>query len=178
MTADLVRLNWFDPEKTENFRKTDMRKTIVPKPLKDVYENWHFAPAVVANGMIYCSGIIGTSPDGASPGEEALKGASATLKEADEAPIAALQAVRDPEAQFATAFEALGAILKEAGASLKDLVEITTYHVDISQHMESFMRVKDRYILEPYPAWTAIGVSELIVPGGLMEIRAIAMAPD
>ena len=40
------------------------------------------------------------------------------------------------------------------------------------------MRVKDRYILEPYPAWTAIGVSELIVPGGLMEIRAIAMAPD
>ena len=52
------------------------------------------------------------------------------------------------------------------------------YHVDIGRHMETFMAVKDRYLTEPYPAWTAIGVSELVVPGGLVEIRAIAVAPD
>ena len=91
--------------------------------------------------------------------------------------MAALVAVREPEAQVSTAFVALRAVLPAAGADLADLVEITTYHVDISRHMETFMRVKDRFIHAPYPAWTAIGVSELIVPGGLMEIRAVAKDP-
>jgi len=153
------------------------RKTIVPPALKGVYDSWHFAPAVISRGMIYCSGIIGTSVDGEAPGKAALEGARSTSAEPD-AGLAALQAVRDPEAQFATAFEALAAILAEAGAALADIVEITTYHVDIGRHMESFVRVKDRYLSEPYPAWTAIGVSELLVPGGLMEIRAIAALPE
>lgn len=155
-----------------------MRRTVVPDGLKGVYETWHFAPAVVARGMIYCSGIIGTSPDGEAPGESGLEGARKTLERSNDAPIDALVAVRDPEAQFATAFEALKAILAEAGAGLADLVEITTYHVDMAEHMANFVRVRDRYLCEPYPAWTAIGVSALAVPGGLVEIRAIAMAPD
>ena len=112
-----------------------------------------------------------------TPGADGLKGAETTLADPD-APLAALAAVEDPEAQFATAFEALKAILAECGAELCDIVEITTYHVDIARHMETFMRVKDRYLAEPYPAWTAIGVSELIVPGGLMEIRAVAVARE
>ncbi|BCH28772.1 hypothetical protein MesoLjLc_07020 [Mesorhizobium sp. L-8-10] len=153
------------------------RRTIVPEALKGVYEGWHFAPAVASRGMVYCSGIIGTSVDGEAPGKAALEGARSTTA-APDAGIAALRAVRDPEAQFATAFEALAAILAEAGAGLGDIVEITTYHVDIGRHMEAFVRVKDRYLKEPYPAWTAIGVAELVVPGGLMEIRAIAALPE
>ena len=149
---------------------------IIPPALQGVYENWHFAPAVVANGLIFCSGIIGTSPDGEAPAGDGLAGAEATTAETSNE-LAALMAVRDPEAQFATAFEALRAILQAAGADLADLVEITTSHVDMSRHMDAFMRVKDRYIEAPYPAWTAIGVAELIVPGGLMEIRAVAQAP-
>ncbi|MDP3897583.1 MAG: Rid family hydrolase, partial [Mesorhizobium sp.] len=82
------------------------------------------------------------------------------------------------EAQFATAFEALSAILAEAGAGLSDIVELTTYHVDIATHMEAFMRVRDLYLSEPWPAWTAIGVAELVVPGGLVEIRAVAVARE
>ena len=155
-----------------------MRRTIVPKALKNVYENWHFAPAVEAGNLIFCSGIIGTSVDGNKPVLNSLEGARVTLNEQENAAIAALVAVRDPEAQFSTAFEALGAILKEAGADLCDLVEMTTYHVDMATHFDCFVRVKDRYIKAPYPAWTAVGVSELAVPGGLMEIRAVAMAPD
>lgn len=155
-----------------------MRKTVIPAALQDVYDRWHFAPAVIARGMIYCSGIIGTSPDGEAPGREGLEGARATLDRGSDAPIGALQAVRDPKAQFETAFEALRAILNEAGADLADLVEITTWHVDMARHMATFVEVKDRYLGEPYPAWTAIGVSELVVPGGLMEIRAVALAPD
>ncbi|RST87380.1 RidA family protein [Aquibium carbonis] len=152
-----------------------MHRPIVPASLRGVYDQWHFAPAVVANGFVFCSGIVGTSPGGETPGEDGLKGAEATLADAD-APLAALMAVKDPEAQFATAFEALKAILAEAGCDLSDVVEITTYHVDIARHMATFMTVRDRYLSEPWPAWTAIGVSELIVPGGLMEIRAVAVA--
>mgnify|MGYP001167108685 FL=1 len=151
-------------------------KRIIPPALQGVYDNWHYAPAVATNGFIICSGIIGTSPDGEPPAEDGLAGAKATTAEASNA-LNALMAVRDPEAQFSTAFEALRAILHAAGAEMSDLVEITTYHVDISRHMETFMRVKDRFIHAPYPAWTAIGVSELIVPGGLMEIRAVAKDP-
>ena len=85
--------------------------------------------------------------------------------------------MRDPEAQFAAAFETLAGILHEGGADLSDIVEITSFHVGISAHMEAFMRVWARYLKEPYPAWTAVGVAELIVPGGLVEIRAVAVDP-
>ena len=153
------------------------RRTIVPAALQGAYDTWHFAPAVVAGGLVLCSGIVGTSPGGETPSAGGLEGAAATLSAGD-APLAALQAVRDPEAQFATAFEALGEVLAAAGASLSEVVELTSYHVDISRHMATSMRVKDRFLVRPYPAWTAIGVSELIVPGGLAEIRAVALAPD
>jgi len=150
------------------------RRTIVPASLRGAYDTWHFAPAVVVDGLILCSGIIGTSPDGEPPSAGGLAGAAATLGAGD-ARLAELQAVRDPEAQFATAFEALGEVLAEAGATLGDVVELTSYHVEMGRHMETFMRVKDRYLHEPYPAWTAIGVSELIVPGGFVELRAVAL---
>jgi enamine deaminase RidA (YjgF/YER057c/UK114 family) len=159
----------------------DARRTIVPPALQPVYDTWRFAPAVAVNGLVFCSGIVGTSPDGEAPElrgpgterGEALHGAAATL-DGGPVPISGLRAVREPDAQFATAFEALEEILAAAGATLADVVEITSYHVEIGRHMETFMRVKERYLGEPYPAWTAIGVSELVVPGGLVELKATA----
>jgi enamine deaminase RidA (YjgF/YER057c/UK114 family) len=123
-----------------------LARRIIPQALQGVYDNWHFAPAVVTDGLIFCSGIIGTSPDGEPPAENGLAGAEATTAQAS-SELNALVAVRDPEAQFATAFEALRAILQAAGANLSDLMEITTYHVDISRHMAIFVQVKDRYVL-------------------------------
>ena len=38
--------------------------------------------------------------------------------------------------------------------------------------MNKFSKVKAEFISENYPAWTAIGVSELVMPGLLIEIRA------
>ncbi|HIB5011826.1 TPA: RidA family protein, partial [Klebsiella quasipneumoniae subsp. quasipneumoniae] len=35
-------------------------------------------------------------------------------------------------------------------------------------------KVKDRYIKAPYPAWTAIGVSEFIPENALVEMRIVA----
>ena len=56
---------------------------------------------------------------------------------------------------------------------LADVVEMTTFHVDFDEHLGTFMKVKDRYVNEPYPAWTAIGVSALAF-GSLVEIKVVA----
>jgi enamine deaminase RidA (YjgF/YER057c/UK114 family) len=149
---------------------------VIPPALQGVYDAWHFAPAVVHNGLIHCSGMIGTSPDGEPIAGNDFAGARRTL-ETEGAALAAVVAIRDPAAQFAAAFEGIAAVLAHAGASLADVIEMTTYHVDIHTHMATFMAVKDRYIVAPYPAWTAVGVSDLAIPGGLLELKVIAAAP-
>ena len=62
----------------------------------------------------------------------------------------------------------------EVGLTFVDVVEMTTYHVGIREQLETFRRIKDEFIGEPYPAWTAIGISELAVEGALLEIRVTA----
>ena len=153
-----------------------MRQPVVPPALRGVHDRWHFAPAMRAGGLVFCSGIIGTSPDGEPPAT-GLMGAEAATAD-PEAALAALVAVRDPEAQFATAFEALRAILREAGSDLADLVELTSYHVDMARHLPVFTAVRDRYLSPPWPAWTAVEVKSLVLPGGLVELRAVAAARD
>jgi enamine deaminase RidA (YjgF/YER057c/UK114 family) len=51
---------------------------------------------------------------------------------------------------------------------------MTTYHVDLRTHLADFVTIKDEFIHEPYPTWTAVGISELITPGTLLEMRIIA----
>jgi len=36
------------------------------------------------------------------------------------------------------------------------------------------MTIKDEFIHQPYPTWTAVGTNELITPGALVEARIIA----
>ena len=82
--------------------------------------------------------------------------------------------VLDPERQFATAFENLDAVLAAAGTSLAHVVELTTYHTAM-EHLALFAEVKSRFLTTtPYPAWSAIGVQELALPGLLVEIKATA----
>ena len=81
----------------------------------------------------------------------------------------------DPAEQFASAFESLANVLETAGCTMADIAELTTYHVNMSEHLATFMAARDAVISEPYPAWTAIGVSELAMPNGLVEIQATAV---
>ena len=53
----------------------------------------------------------------------------------------------------------------EAGAfSFRDVVDIISFHVGLQANMRTFMKVKHRYMSEAYPAWTALGITELAVP--------------
>jgi len=79
---------------------------------------------------------------------------------------------------FTRAFEALGHTLKRAGASWDDVVSFDTYHTDLAGQLDEFVTVKNRYIKAPFPAWTALGVSSLYEPKGLVEIKILARAPE
>ncbi|MEM7094229.1 MAG: Rid family hydrolase [Actinomycetota bacterium] len=81
----------------------------------------------------------------------------------------------DPGEQFASAFEALAATLAAAGSSMDKIVDMTSYHVDMSAHLGTFMAARDAAMSEPWPAWTAIGCTELAMPHGLAEIKVTAV---
>jgi len=124
------------------------KQTVIPQGQEAYYDNYHFAPAIKDGNRLYCSGVIGVGADGKPPA--------------------------DPAAQFACAFDTLKSVLDAAGVGFDNVVEMTTFHVGLQQHLGTFLQVKDCYIKEPYPAWTAIGITELAFPGALVEIKVIA----
>ena len=128
-----------------------MVERIVPDSMKAFYDDYHFAPAVIDGNQVRCSGVIGVEADGSCSD--------------------------DPETQFTTAFESLAQVLAAAGVSFADLTEMTTFHVGLQKHLATFMSVKDRYVKDPYPAWSAIGTTELAFPGGIVEVRVTARKP-
>ena len=84
----------------------------------------------------------------------------------------------DMNEEFHNAWKSIGEILGEVGARYSDIVECTTYHVDVHSHITEFSAIRDQYISEPWPAWTAIGITELLVPGAHVEIRVTVKLPD
>jgi enamine deaminase RidA (YjgF/YER057c/UK114 family) len=110
-------------------------------------EDWHLARGREAGDFVFLSGVTGCRPD--------------------------YSVAADPETQFRDAFQFLGATLGSAGLGFADIAEMTTYHVDLRQHLSVFMEVNDEFIKPPYPAWSCIGTTELITEGTLVEIRVI-----
>ncbi len=124
------------------------KDVVIPKGMEAFYTRFHFAPVVKDGNLLLCSGQLGN-------------GAGNTID-------------ADPEAQFTQAFENVKSVLETAGASFDNIVEMTTFHVDLQKNLSAFMKVKDRFMQEPYPAWTAIGITELAFPGALVEIKVTA----
>lgn len=90
-------------------------------------------------------------------------------------PVAARKSVADdPEQQFRDAFQMLGETLAAANMSFKNIVEMTTHHVDLRRHLLAFVRAKNEHMLAPFPAWSAIETAELITEDTLVGIRVIS----
>ena len=80
----------------------------------------------------------------------------------------------DIETQTREALKHLKETLALSGATLEDVVELTTLHIKI-EDFPRMSKVKDEFFPTNYPAWTAIGVKQLADPDGLIEIRATAV---
>ena len=125
-----------------------MKKTLSAPAFAHYPNDWHLSPVLDTGDFVFFSGVTGTRADGT--------------------------VAPDPETQIRDTFAFLKSNLEVAGLTFDDVVEMTTYHVDLRHHLPAFVRVKDEHISEPYPAWTAIGVTELITEGTIIEIRVIA----
>ena len=113
-----------------------------------MYDNFHFSEASKCNGFLLCSGVIGTGNNGKLP--------------------------QDIKEEFRNTWMGIGRLLEECGIGYDDIVEYTSYHVGLHANMGDFMSVRDEFLSEPWPAWTAIGITELAIPGAHVEIRVTA----
>jgi enamine deaminase RidA (YjgF/YER057c/UK114 family) len=117
-----------------------MKRVLVnPKETRPMYDAFHFSQANRVGHTVWVSGQVGV--------DDKLTPASGM------------------KAQARLAFEGLKRTLAQTGASLEDVVELTTFHIDLRGEMEQFASVKDEYFPRDYPAWTAVGVTQLALPG-------------
>ncbi len=127
------------------------RQAVIPAGRgQAMYDAYHFAPATRVGDTIWVSGQVGIDAAG-QPGA-------------------------DMAAQARLTFENLKAVLEAAGASLADVVELMTFHLDLRGEMGAFTKVKDEYFPDRYPSWTAVGTTQLASPEFRVEVRAIAVA--
>jgi enamine deaminase RidA (YjgF/YER057c/UK114 family) len=81
----------------------------------------------------------------------------------------------DMETQIRQTFERIGLVLKAGGASFRDVVMMRAYFVHLARDLPAYRKVRKEFLGEPYPASTAVGVTELAIPGLQVEIEAIAI---
>jgi len=82
----------------------------------------------------------------------------------------------DIRVQTTAVLENIGDILREVGAQLSDVVEVTTYLVNMND-FAGYNDVYGEYFGHDGPARTTVAVHQLPHPHLLIEIRAVAYKP-
>jgi enamine deaminase RidA (YjgF/YER057c/UK114 family) len=112
-----------------------MRDGVVPAHWTNFYELTHIPAAVWDGDRLYVTGHTGEDPDGSFSA--------------------------DPEMQIRQTFRHIGATLSEGGTSWAHVMEINSYHVGLRAQAEILIAIAGEFLSDPYPAWTAVGVTEL-----------------
>lgn len=127
------------------------RDAIFPAGRQALYDINGYSAAIRSGDLLFVSGQVGSREDGS------------------------------PEPQFdkqvQLAFDNLAAVLKAAGCSFDDIVDVTSFHTDPATQFDAVMAAKGRaFPAKPYPNWTAVGVTWLA--GFDFEIKVIARIPQ
>jgi enamine deaminase RidA (YjgF/YER057c/UK114 family) len=125
------------------------RDAIIPPAWTSFYEATNIPAAVRVGKLLRLTGHTGDRADGSF----------------DE----------DAEAQIRQTFANIANTLAESGATWADVVEINSFHVRFADHREAELTVASEFLEAPYPAWSAVGVTELYEPEALYELRCVAM---
>ena len=110
-------------------------------------EELGFSDAVVTGDTIFLSGIVAGRRDGEDYGPA-----------------------------YERVYRHIEKVLKRAGASWDDVVDMSSFHTDVEAQIGPMAAVHKRFVKAPYPAWTAIGVSK-ILGNGMTEIKVVAKRP-
>jgi reactive intermediate/imine deaminase len=105
-----------------------------------------YSQAIEATGAVYLSGQIGLDPN-------------------------SVEMANGFEAQAHQVFSNLRAVCAAAGCGLDDAVKLTVYLIDLA-NFAKLNEIMAGYFNEPYPARSAVGVSQL-PKNALIEIDAI-----
>lgn len=82
---------------------------------------------------------------------------------------------KDLRMQVKQALENIKAILKAQGATLKDVIKMTTYVTDIDAYLKLSPSPLTEYIKDKFPVGALIEVKRLALPEMMVEIEAIAL---
>ncbi|MGM8228987.1 RidA family protein [Cellvibrio sp. ARAG 10.3] len=128
----------------------NQRQAIFPAERHALYEQHKYSAAIQSGDLLFVSGQVGSRADGTPEPEY--------------------------ERQVQLAFDNLENVLKAAGCTFADVVDVTSFHTDPATQFETFMAVREKNIgAAPYPNWTAIGVNWLA--GFDVELKVIARVP-
>lgn len=126
------------------------REHLAPSGWEDSYYDFHYSPVVKIGDRVIVSGIPAGGPG------------------------------KTDEEKIRWMFGQLKAHLEKAGATLEDVVEITSFHVatghdDFRKKVEPMLKVHREVFRDHYPAWTAVGTTALFSKGAPVEMRAEAI---
>ncbi|MET0422848.1 MAG: RidA family protein [Actinoplanes sp.] len=120
-----------------------------------------FPHVKVAGGFAFVSGTSSRLPDNTIAGAAVDELGTATL---------------DIAVQTSAVIENIRDILREVGADLTDLVQITTYLVNMND-FGGYNAVYASYFDETGPTRTTVAVHQLPHPHLLLEMQAVALLP-
>ena len=124
------------------------REPVVPASMREVVSEKGYLPGLRVGDFVFVAGQVGRDATG--------------------------RVIADPHAQFAACFDNLREVLAEAGCTLDDLVDMTTYHVDMPLHWDTFRAVKREWFPAGNVPWTCVGVTALAQAGLLLEVKGTA----
>lgn len=125
-----------------------MPKAIIPEGLEGFVQEWKMSPGLEHNGFVFLTGVTGADADG--------------------------NLSSDTIVQIEAVFKKVESVLNTAGLDFSHVVEMTSYHIGLRAHLEDFRRIRAQYVVEPFPAWTAIEVVGFTREGAVVELRCIA----
>lgn len=126
------------------------RITIVPKGLA---ANPAFSPGVRVGNLLFVSGQVAQDGNGNTVG------------------------IGDCEAQTRQVMARIQTIVESAGATLADVVKITTFLVNLDDY-PAFSRVRSETFPESPPASSTVVVAALVRPEFLVEVEAVVHIPS
>lgn len=115
--------------------------------VRQFQEQAGYSDATAVGGMVFLSGVVAAP----RPGETGF------------------------EPAYTRAFDQIGQILGRVGCSWGDVVDITSFHTDVPTQMPAMVAVKQRYVVAPYPAWTAVG-PRLTMGENIADLGGVVLA--
>ncbi|HVI85795.1 MAG TPA: RidA family protein [bacterium] len=120
--------------------------------VRGVHKTTGYSHAAKAGGLLFLAGQVAQDQDGNVVGRG------------------------DVEAQAVQIFDNLRAVLASAGATLNDVVKLTTYTTNVA-YRAKIAEVRGRYFTTYFPPNTFVVVASLATPDYLLEIEAVAAVP-